>query len=185
MTDDIAQQQEIEHVRRELFDDDVYHADRVFSSEQVWLDVGSHVGLFTTLATSYGASVVGGIDANPDMARAYRAAHDLPCQQMTVSRVKDILRALDNIELHSEGPYERANAIKLDIQGAELPILVQPSQVASLARHFDTLLAEIHDQTLLPAIILHLRDAGLKLDYAEAADDILTGQPTFIIHARK
>lgn len=173
---------ELVTLRTELFRDDVYRATRVFDGSQLWLDVGCHVGLFSTLADAYGATVMGGVDADPVMCDAYMDRHPMPAVLQTITTADDILAVLDQfipVSYH-------CNALKMDVQGAEVGILTDPDQVRRLADVFHTLLFEYHEPATLATLLLVLADAGYDIDFIDATTDaLLVGQPTFIVHARR
>jgi len=172
---------ELVNLRAELFRDDVYRAERVFDGGQLWLDVGCHVGLFSTLAEVHGATVLGGVDADPLMCDAYMDRHPQPAVLATIAHVTDIVQVLNGFGDVSH----HANALKMDIQGAEVPILTSVVQVANLAQ-FDTLLFEYHQPASLPVMLHALSENGYEIDFIDATTDaLLIGQPTFIVHARR
>lgn len=173
---------ELVTLRTELFRDDVYRAARVFDGSQLWLDVGCHVGLFSTLADAYGATVIGGVDADPIMCDAYMDRHPMPAVLQTITTADDILGVLaqfGEVAAH-------VNALKMDVQGSEIGILGDRVQVARLATQFDTLLFEYHGVASLPILVERLMEAGYDIDFIDATTDaLLVGQPTFIVHARR
>lgn len=172
---------ELVALRAELFRDDVYRAERVFDGSQLWLDVGCHVGLFSTLADAYGATVIGGVDADPVMCDAYMDRHPQPAVLRTITTADDLFDVLGQFGEAAQ----HVNALKMDVQGAELGILTSSPQMGRLAAQFDTLLFEFHDTAALGLLIATLDDAGYDIDFIDATTDaLLIGQPTFIVHAR-
>ena len=173
---------ELVTLRAELFRDDVYRATRVFDGSQLWLDVGCHVGLFSTLAEAYGATVIGGVDANPLMVDAYMDRHPQPAVLATITHVDDILAVLAQFG----DAAQHVNALKMDVQGSEVGILTSVGQMHRLAAQFDTLLFEYHQPASLGVLLHALGDAGYRIDFIDATTDtILVGQDTFIVHARR
>lgn len=172
---------ELVTLRTELFRDDVYRAERVFNGAQLWLDIGCHVGLFSTLAEAYGATVLGGVDADPLMCDAYMDRHPQPAVLTTIQTADDILAVLDQFIPASY----HCNALKMDVQGAEIPILTQRDELAKLSM-FDTLLFEYHGTTSLVQMIETVTACGFDIDFIDATTDaLLVGQPTFIVHATR
>jgi hypothetical protein len=158
----------------ELFVDDVYRAKRVFRGDQVWIDAGCHIGLFTDLATAHGAQVLCGIDSDQEMVDRFEQRTGIP------AGFGEILEAGHMIDTDERFT---ANALKLDIQGAEIAILNDARQVEQLAQRFNTLLVEYHEpETLLIALGI-IQEAGYRIDFVDAAVDALTKQDTYIIHA--
>lgn len=171
---------ETNDLRTELFRDDIYRAHRVFNTEQVWFDVGCHIGLFTNLAEAYGAHVAGGIDADPHRTDEYRIRVAHPAITKTITTADDIIDALH----HIEGQNPAANALKMDVQGAEVPILTSSRGVKTLADRFHTLLFEYHEPESLLTALLVLETYGYGINFIDAATDALTGEPTHIVHAK-
>lgn len=172
---------ELVTLRAELFRDDVYRAERVFDGTQLWLDVGCHVGLFSTLADAYGATVVGGVDTDPVMCDAYMDRHPMPAILHEVHTAEDIV----NIVAQFGDVAQHVNALKMDVQGAEIAILTDPVQVAHL-HQFTTLLFEYHGTCSLVSMIDALTRNEYEIDFIDATTDaLLVGQPTFIVHARR
>jgi hypothetical protein len=170
---------EIQDLKRELFRDNVYRAERVFNDTQLWLDVGCHVGLFTTLAQAYGAAVIGGVDADPLMVDAYHDEHLLSANVATITTAYDIIKIIDSYGTIGE----HVNALKLDIQGSEVEMLQNWRQTRVLAAQFKTLLFEYHDHDSLLACLSSLEANAYTVRFVDEATDALTGQPTYIIHA--
>lgn len=170
---------EIMGLRRELFRDDVYRAARTFHDGQLWLDVGCHIGLFTTLAEAHGALVAGGVDADPLMATAYMDRHQQPALTLTVESVEDVFEAVHHV---AHDAAQHVNALKLDVQGAEVPILTSPRAAALLSAQFNTLLFEYHDPATLIVAVNELRRVGYGIGFIDGATDALTGEPTHIVH---
>lgn len=170
---------ELVTLRAELFRDDVYRAARVFDGSQLWLDVGCHVGLFSTLADAYGATVIGGVDADPVMCDAYMDRHPQPAVLATITTADDILAVLQQFGHVSA----HVNALKLDIQGAEVGIVTDPDQMRRLGDQFHTILMEFHEPPVLGTLLAVLADTGYEIGFIDATDDALTGQATFIVHA--
>lgn len=172
---------EIEHLRHELFRDDVYRATRTFNGTQLWFDAGCHIGLFTNLAEAYGANVIGGLDADPIMVDAYRDRCIQPAVMHRVTTAEGIIGALNTF-----GPVAaHVNALKLDVQGAEVPILTSVRHATILAIQFHTLLFEYHDPESLLTMLLVLETVGYEIDFIDAAVDGLTHRPTHIVHAHR
>jgi hypothetical protein len=170
---------EIQDLKRELFRDNVYRAERVFNDRQLWLDAGCHVGLFSTLAEAYGAAVIGGIDTDPLMVGAYQDRLALPAVQHHVASVRDLVDATWNFGAAAE----HVNALKMDIQGAEIPMLLDRDEARLLSIGFPTLLFEYHDATTITDALAMLTSIGYDIQFCDRATDALTRQPTYIVHA--
>lgn len=177
MSDNTGSNTEIEAIDAELFRDDVYRASRVFAEGQTWLDVGCHVGLFTKLALLHGASVVGGVDADPAMCDAYTDLHEQPAVLSMIDTAEDVITVLEQTG--------GANALKMDIQGSEIDILSRSSELAKLSA-FDTLLFEYHQPESLVELMRSLTRNNYVVDFIDATtDSLMVGHPTFIVHAVK
>lgn len=175
MTDcDAACQDDV--ILRELFIDDTYDAKRTFDPADRWLDVGSHLGWFSRLAMLHGADVVGAVDGDPEMVAAYAAnIPGVPAMCMMVDSIDVLVKAY-------EGCSIAPNAIKMDIQGAELTMM----NAGRLEKHlaaYDKVLIEVHNDD--PATFVFYMSFEHRIDWMRSTTDSLTHQPTYTMLLRK
>lgn len=153
-------------VAHELFVEDVYHAETIFDDGDRWLDVGCHAGYFSLLALIHGTKVVGGVDVDTRRVNEFQYAPALLCNLST----NDDLRTL--IETTN------ANAVKLDIQGAESFLLAHNPDV-------NKLVVEWHYPEIIMSLLGCLESYSFKIIFCDAAIDILTREETYIVYARR
>ena len=162
-------------VSKEMFLDDVYRAQRVFDSEDRWLDVGSHTGWFSRLAQTHGAAVVGGVDS--DVEAIIRYGYLVPGVEVWNAHIESSNQLAKIID--------KANptAVKIDIQGAE--DFLEDGLHWTFGTSVNKILIEWHYPEKLVEILSVFEGDNYHISFADRAVDILTGQTTYIIFATR
>lgn len=162
-------------VAQEILRDDVYHAERVFAPVDRWLDVGCHHGWFSLLARLHGAHIACAVDADREVVDRYELLNE-------VSVTVDEVASSNQLAKHVDAT--RANAVKIDIQGAESFLVHAGGFEWTRGTLVKKLLIEWHypDWT---GFVDVLEDNGFAVVFADEATDILTGENTYIIYAEK
>lgn len=162
---------------KELFVDDVYDASSTFSVGDRWLDVGCHNGWFTRLAQAYGASVVGAADMNPDALATYHTSFpDIAVFEGEIVHPSEIEEIYETLF-----PNRHPNAIKIDIQGAEIGLLRNCFVHIAL---YDKLLIEWHDVSE-PGLMVETIGRYHDIQWMKRAVDACMQTDTFILYATR
>ena len=194
----VASVAEIREVKLEVINDDVYQLGSRTKRGDVWVDVGSHVGLFSIAAMMAGADVSTMYDMDGEMAWcAEYNAHQFVRQQLVRDyrqRVRPVAfaeRVSGHEQLVEAGMLTKTiwdkiatrSCLKLDIQGGEADVLGGIGATA-LTEAFDFMVLEWHDIPTAPAFLAHLEDSGWRIDgYAGGHTDVLLDTETCIVWA--
>lgn len=188
---------EIDDICDELMRDDVYGLGVGTGPGDVWVDCGSHVGLFAIAAMQAGAEVACVIDMDPELAwcamrnagafadqSALRGKHDtfsvIPtviCEKITSARQ---LAEAAMLPAHN-WERRRRSCLKLDVQGSESEIF-DGTGLYDLAEIFDYMVFEWH-QTETDHLLPVMEAMGWRVTRVTKHVDILLNSPTSIICA--
>lgn len=170
----------------EIWNEDIYRRDRWLGQDELWVDLGCHVGIFSQMVNQVSGSnrILVGIDSNPDVDIEYVNRSRAPfmhCEVRTARQLLDITAS----ELHNQMiDPESKLSLKMDIQGAEIPMLFHYADSMAITGAFDRVLMEVHGNYYEARKIANrFHEEGLELDFMDKAVDILTNEPTYIIHS--
>ena len=168
-----------QEIIQEIFVRGAYRGEQSIVPGERWLDVGCHNGWWTRYASGFEAEVVGAVDADRQALHRYRDMNgpNIVTIHSEIRHVEDLIRA------HKEA-YGTAKAVKLDIQGAERDLFLDPEQRDRLARTFGKVLVEWHYPRDLADFILALA-LHWEIRWLERADDTMTGERTYLALAAR
>lgn len=189
--------EEIQDVIAEVIEEDIYLLSRFSSGKDVWVDAGSHVGLFSIAAIQSGAEVSCIIDMDSRLAfcalsninsfhrqlDARRPFTPKPIEPFVIiEKIEgaDILVEASMLPARAWGGGRRS-CLKLDVQGSEADIF-DGSGLSDLAAAYDLIVLEWHQPSaehLLPV----MESSGWKVERVQSHEDVLLGCKTSIIWA--
>jgi len=185
---------EVNDITSELIEDDVYRLTKTGPGD-IWVDAGSHVGLFSMAVMMAGAEVAALIDMDGELAWcAWQnvSAMRLQLQRRGVQRQNGVVPQVAAEEIRAadflvsaammapktwEG-FKRA-CLKLDIQGAERAVF-DDGGAAKLAEAYDYMVVEWHYDDDISAM---LEAAGWEVHAVASHVDVLLNKPTHIFWA--
>ncbi|OPZ65615.1 MAG: hypothetical protein BWY85_00436 [Firmicutes bacterium ADurb.Bin506] len=181
----------------ELLLHDIYNLANFTEHGDVWVDAGSHVGMFSIAALMAGADVAAMIDMDETMAWCADANARAFLMQQLVRDYRPRIRPVafketigSHVSLVEAGmqvrevwrDFGKRSCLKLDIQGAEQLVLALngPEQ---LAEAFDRLVMEWHFPEDINWLTSALEKGGWKVDAVKQHEDILLRTTTHIVWA--
>jgi hypothetical protein len=164
---------------------------------ELWVDAGSHLGVFSIAVLQRGATPVTMIDCSESLlrravwsvrgfVRLVEAMQSLPSGsimrpypvQTMIHEAQDITRVLGaKVSGYTYG-------LKLDIQGHESGVLT-PAGAAALGRIFGKLIVEWHDPDMLTQVLRVLEGAGWYISTMHRHEDVLLETETYILFATR
>lgn len=192
----VVSSSEIEDIISEVMVDDVYRLQKITQPGDVWVDVGSHVGLFSIAAMQAGARVHAAIEADADIAPCarYNTAmfkgqsvarklmnHRVVDPFVIYERIVQARQLLDfNINVFHDDV--RRKCLKIDIQGSEIEVF-NSDDASKIAEQYDLLVLEYHDDIPYNISVL-LEDNGWNITGISAHRDTLMNIPTNLVWAK-
>ena len=174
-----------------------YNASGFIKPGELWVDAGSHLGVFSIAVLQRGATPVTMIDCNERLlrraswsvrgfVRLVEAMQSLPSGSIMrpypvhtmIREAHDITRVLGaKVSGYTYG-------LKLDIQGHEAGVL-DPAGAAALGRIFGKLIVEWHDPDMLTQVLRVLEGAGWHVAAMHRHEDVLLETETYILFATR
>ena len=187
--------EEVGDIISELVENDVYDLFHTTRRGDVWVDAGSHVGLFSMYAMLYEAEVAAAIDMDGELAWcAWQNMSALRLQlqrrnvlpqpgivpQVATQRVSSADFLIDAAMLiPNDWEGRERTCLKMDIQGSERDVLVDGG-AAKLAEAYDLLVMEWHHEEDPSAL---LEEGGWQITRMRSHVDVLLNCPTRIVWA--
>lgn len=181
----------------ELLHADIYELQKLTRKGDVWVDAGSHVGLFSIAAMMAGADVSVMYDMDPTAAWCASANVRSFLMQQIVREYRPRIRTVA-VQKEIKNPDELVGAgmqtkevwdagwdrvcLKLDIQGAEQLVLALDGP-RKLAEAFDVLVFEWHFPEDLPWVSEALERGGWNITAVKQHEDVLLNTTTYIVWA--
>lgn len=183
--------EEIMDVIREVMVDDVYRLESITNPSDCWVDIGSHVGLFSIAVMQAGASVVLAVDADKEMADCAAYTTSMFKSQsvgrgLISSNIPDPFVVNETVTSASQlidfNFYRGSRrCLKLDIQGSEIDVF-RSDNASSIADQYDLIVVEYHDANISEFSML-MENAGWFITSIVKHEDTLLNTPTHLIWA--
>lgn len=160
-----------------------------------WVDLGSHVGVFSIAAMMRGATTALLVDMDPDVlrralwnvqnfSRLVEAMQGIPQGSILspMTSAVEVNDAYDVEDLVQSSGLAGPLCLKMDIQGGEIQCVLGGG-ASVLATRFSKILMEWHDEKLVSSALVALENAGYGVMSMRRHRDVLLGIDTHIIFA--